>query len=72
MLFYVDMPVPLLCEDDQTLGAMACLLFARACCSDEGLSTLVETCEPHPDREDSRDIRLFSVRILQMAAKVGR
>ena len=29
------------------------------------------SCEPHRDREDSRDTWLFAMRILEMPAKVG-
>jgi hypothetical protein len=32
---------------------------------------LVQICEPYPGREDFRDIRLFSSRISEMAAKSG-
>jgi hypothetical protein len=68
------MPVYLLCEDDQTPGSGSggsCLHLALVSCSGEGLSALVETCEPHRDHEDSRDTRLFSAIISAMAAKSG-
>jgi len=35
------------------------------------ICALVQVCEPHQDREDSRDSRLFASRISEVAAKVG-